>query len=79
MSNTIIEGEEVDFVWRHKRLVVEVDGYGYHRAPSRFEDDRERDVILTVAGWTVLRFTWTQVTRRPKWVAAATAERLRCG
>jgi hypothetical protein len=80
LNNTIVEGEEVDFVWRDKRLVVEVDGYGFHRSPSRFENDRERDVMLTLAGWTVLRFTWTQVTARPSWVAAAARTRLAgCG
>jgi predicted transcriptional regulator of viral defense system len=76
-SNTRIEGHEVDFVWRDARLIVEVDGYRYHRSPSAFEHDRERDVILHVAGWTVLRFTWTQITRRPAWVAAAISNRRR--
>ena len=76
ISNTIIEGEDVDFAWRAKRLIVEVDGYGYHRSPSRFETDRERDVMLTLAGWNVMRFTWTQVTTRPDWVAAAVDARL---
>ena len=80
ISNTIIEGEEVDFAWRKPRLIVEVDGYGYHRSPTRFENDRERDVMLTLAGWTVMRFTWTQVTTRPDWVARAVAKRLaECG
>jgi Transcriptional regulator, AbiEi antitoxin/Protein of unknown function (DUF559) len=76
LNNTIIEGQEVDFAWRPQRLVVEVDGYGFHRSPSRFENDRERDVMLTLAGWHVMRFTWTQVTTRPKWVAAAVDARL---
>jgi hypothetical protein len=70
-TNAIIEGVEVDFVWRARRLVVEVDGYRYHRSPSRFESDREKDVHLTTRGWRVLRFTWRQVTRRGGWVAAA--------
>jgi hypothetical protein len=48
--NTRIEGEEVDFVWRDARLIVEVDGYRYHRSPSAFESDRERDVVLVLAG-----------------------------
>jgi predicted transcriptional regulator of viral defense system len=69
--NTRIEGEEVDFVWRDAKLIVEVDGYAYHRSPSSFEDDRERDVKLALAGWRVLRFTWTQLTTRPAWVAGA--------
>jgi very-short-patch-repair endonuclease len=58
-------------VWRDRRLIVEVDGYAYHRSPQAFEDDRERDVRLQVAGWRVLRFTWTQITRRGAWVAAS--------
>jgi predicted transcriptional regulator of viral defense system len=70
-TNSVVEGHEVDFVWRDKRLIVEVDGYAYHRSPTAFERDRERDVVLAVAGWQVLRFTWTQITRRPAWVARA--------
>jgi very-short-patch-repair endonuclease len=74
--NARIEGVEVDFVWRDARLIVEVDGYAYHRSPSAFESDRERDVNLEAAGWTVLRFTWAQITRRPEWVGAALRTRL---
>jgi very-short-patch-repair endonuclease len=74
--NTRIEGEEVDFAWPAARLIVEVDGYRYHRAPSRFETDRERDVKLAVAGWQVLRFTWAMITRRSAWVAGAITSRL---
>ena len=70
-TNTRINGIEVDFVWRDARLIVEVDGYAFHRSPAAFERDRERDVILTVAGWRVMRFTHAQITRRPAWVAAA--------
>ena len=53
-------------MWRNPRLIVEVDGYGFHRSPSRFENDRERDVKLTLAGWHVTRFTWAQVTTPPE-------------
>ena len=70
-TNTHIEGVLVDFVWRERRLIVEVDGYAYHRAPSRFERDRENDVTLTLKGWRVMRFTWRKVDERPGWVAAA--------
>jgi hypothetical protein len=69
--NARIEGIEVDFVWRDRRLIVEVDGYAYHRSPTAFEADRERGVRLIVAGWRLLRFTWTQITRRSAWVARA--------
>jgi very-short-patch-repair endonuclease len=70
-TNTRIEGIEVDFVWRDRRLIVEVDGYAFHRSPGAFETDRERDVTLTTKGWRILRFTSAQVTRRTAWVAAA--------
>jgi hypothetical protein len=69
-TNARIEGIEVDFIWRDMRLIVEVDGYAYHRSPAAFERDRERDAILTTKGWRVLRFTYAQVTHRPAWVAA---------
>jgi very-short-patch-repair endonuclease len=29
--NVVIEGFEVDLAWLHGRVVVEVDGYEYHR------------------------------------------------
>ena len=70
-TNTRIEGMEIDFAWRDRRLIVEVDGYAYHRSPQAFERDRERDVTLGLKGWRVLRFTWRQVTERAAWVAAA--------
>jgi very-short-patch-repair endonuclease len=70
-TNVLIGGYLVDFVWRDRRLIVEVDGYGYHRAPNRFERDRERDVALGIKGWRTLRFTWRQVKNREGWVAAA--------
>jgi very-short-patch-repair endonuclease len=76
-TNTLIEGILVDFLWRDRNLIVEVDGYAYHRAPSRFERDRENDVTLTIKGWRVMRFTWRKVEERPGWVAAAIRTYLR--
>jgi very-short-patch-repair endonuclease len=74
--NTRIEGMTVDFVWRDERLIVEVDGYGFHKSRRVFGTDRERDVLLTLAGWKVLRFAEEHVTYRAAWVAAAVAGRL---
>jgi hypothetical protein len=71
LVNTQIAGREVDFFWPEHGLIVEVDGYAYHRSPTAFADDRERDVGLVVAGYRVLRFTWDHVTRRPSYVARA--------
>ncbi len=49
--NAYIEGYLVDFVWRDRKLIVEVDGYEHHRSRSSFESDRERDVVLSTRGW----------------------------
>jgi very-short-patch-repair endonuclease len=72
--NQEIEGETVDFVWRKARLVVETDGGQAHLTATAFEQDRRRDVDLTVAGWRVARFTWAMVRYEP----ARVAERLAC-
>jgi len=70
-ENCIIEGKVRDFYWPRAGLVVEADSYTWHRSPSALDDDRERDVTLTLAGYRTLRFTWEQVTRRRTYVASA--------
>jgi very-short-patch-repair endonuclease len=67
--NAQVEGFTVDFYWPTKRLVIEADSYTYHSMPSAFERDRERDQRLTLAGYTVVRFTNNQVTRQRNAVA----------
>lgn len=69
-GNAWVAGLEVDFLFAARRLVVEVDGYRYHRTRSAFERDRERDAILARAGYRVLRFSHRQLTRAPGQVAA---------
>ena len=49
---------EVDFLWRPQRLVVETDGYRYHRGHQAFEDDHERDLELRALGYDVRRFSY---------------------
>jgi hypothetical protein len=61
---------KVDFLWRDQRLVVEVDGWESHRTRSAFEDDRAREARLKLLGYTVIRFTWRQLTDDPGGVAA---------
>jgi hypothetical protein len=67
--NQRLAGHMVDFAWPTQRLVVETDGYAYHSTPTAFASDRLRDQHLTLAGYTVLRFTYNQVTRTPEAVA----------
>ena len=63
--NVSIGRYQVDFLWRAEGVVVEVDGYEYHAARERFENDRRRDADLEAAGLTVVRFTWRQITEAP--------------
>jgi very-short-patch-repair endonuclease len=69
-TNTRVAGHEVDAVWRADKLIVEVDGWTYHRTRQAFERDRARDGRLLVAGYRVLRITWRQLTREPAKVTA---------
>jgi very-short-patch-repair endonuclease len=60
----------VDFLWRERRLVVEVDGWGSHRTRSAFEADRARDAKLKLQGYEVLQFTYRQVTSEPELIVS---------
>lgn len=68
-TNVMVAGYMVDFQWPGTKLVVETDGYAYHSTRTSFERDRERDQHLTLAGYTVVRFTYRQVTQTPEAVA----------
>jgi very-short-patch-repair endonuclease len=66
----------VDFLWRDERLIVETDGYQYHRGKAAFEDDRARDLELRASGYDTLRLTHRQVIEDPTNVAAVLARKL---
>jgi very-short-patch-repair endonuclease len=68
--NVPLHGYEVDFLWRDRRLVVELDGHASHGTRAAFERDRARDADLAAHGYRVVRFTYLQVVRQPKRVAA---------
>ena len=55
--NHKIAGFTADVYWPQWRLVVELDGRGYHRSPRQFETDRLRDAALQRLGIRVLRIT----------------------
>jgi len=44
----MVEGVEVDFFWRVRRLIIETDGREWHETPIAFERDRERDAEFTM-------------------------------
>ena len=67
----------VDFLWRERRLIVETDGYRFHRGRFAFEDDRNRGLKLSLRGFEVIHLSYRQVTKSPEKVAAMLSKRLR--
>jgi very-short-patch-repair endonuclease len=68
-----VEGVEVDFRIAGTPVVVECDGWEFHvTSQTHFALDRERDAVLSAAGYAVVHVTWEHVVRR----AGATARRL---
>ena len=64
-------GYRVDFCWPTERLVVEADGAGAHGTRRGHAHDTRRDVRLTNAGWTVLRFAYDAIVHDPRYVVDA--------
>jgi hypothetical protein len=59
--NGLVDGIEVDFLWRTRRVIVEIDSWLYHRGRVAFENDRERALRLRGLGFEVIRLSETQV------------------
>lgn len=53
-----------DVLFPEVGLVLEVDGFASHGV-ARFQSDRTRQNAIVAAGYTVLRFTWEDLTERP--------------
>lgn len=70
LVNQRVDGHEVDFHWPDRRLIVEVDGYEWHRTRARFVADRARDRALTRAGWRVVRIPDVTLKHDPSSVEA---------
>jgi very-short-patch-repair endonuclease len=73
-TNAWRHGFEVDLAW--PGVIVELDGYAFHKSRASFEADRRRIATLAARGYTVLPFTWYQLKDEPGWVARTIAEAL---
>jgi very-short-patch-repair endonuclease len=63
----------VDFLYEAERLVVEVDGFKFHRTKVRFVRDRRRRGDLMARGYEVFVVSWSDLVEEP----GATMSRLR--
>jgi very-short-patch-repair endonuclease len=65
--NVLVQGaesiHEVDAHWPSHNLVVELDGFAYHRTRRDLERDAGKDADLELAGYRVMRLTWDEITR----------------
>lgn len=69
-TNVRVAGYEVDALFPHHKVIVELDGYKYHQGRRSFERDRERDAALLAAGYVTIRITWERLTTQPEREAA---------
>lgn len=67
--NTTVLGYEIDALWQHQRLAVELDGWEFHRNRAAFEQDRARDAARQVAGYRTIRITHRRLHDEPTAVA----------
>lgn len=80
LTKHMLDEFEVDFFWPDLDLVVETDGWRYHRTPSAQTRDALRFQTHTAAGRTPLRFSHWQVKYEPahvRRILSATAANLR--
>jgi hypothetical protein len=67
--NVRIGRYRVDFLWRTPRLIVETDGYVYHRGRQAMRDDNDRDLELELRGLRVIRIDDSRIAEDPAGVA----------
>jgi hypothetical protein len=63
--NLFVEGFEIDAYWAEHRFGVELDVYETHGSRLSFEEDRERDDALLLAGIETTRVTGPRLDREP--------------
>ena len=73
LLNVSVLGFQVDTLWPRQHLIVELDGFAFHRQRAAFERDRARDAALQVAGYRIVRLTH----RRLEETEEAVVEQLR--
>ena len=76
LTNVRVHGCLVDAYWPEHGLVVEVDGYKFHRTRPKLERDSAKGAKLVAMGLSVMRLTWPQMEDTPLVVTARLAQAL---
>jgi hypothetical protein len=74
--NFFVAGYEIDAYWPDHRFGVELDVYATHGSPLSFEEDRERDDALLLAGIETTRVTGPRLDREPRAVVESLRKHL---
>lgn len=70
VANYPIGRYRVDAGFPASKVAIEVDGFAFHSSQADFQNDRERQNIIALLGWQVLRFTWLDLVEAPQRVIA---------
>jgi hypothetical protein len=65
VMDAVVYGFEVDAWFERSRLVVELDGWDFHRSRESFESDRDRDATLLAYRIPTVRVTRRRTLRAP--------------
>lgn len=64
--NARVAGYEVDILFESEKVIVELDGWEFHRGRESFEGDRERDAATSAAGFLTYRLTRARFKTQPE-------------
>jgi hypothetical protein len=58
----------LDLAYPQTRLGIELDSHAWHATRRQRQRDHERQNEVVMSDWTILRFTYDDVTHRPEYV-----------
>lgn len=62
----------LDFLWQHKKKVIEIDGEQHERCDKQIRRDKEKDRLLVKDGYQILRIRWKDMCNNTKyWIEVA--------
>jgi hypothetical protein len=61
-----LHGYILDALFPVEKVIVELDGWEFHKSKIAFEDDRERDAEMLAHGYVTVRMTWERIHGRPR-------------